>query len=197
MKKRTALIFSLVALSVVFSSIAFADVHVYKRNTGYYSAYYDSSIASYGYTSKFDWARSKWTAVSPNLYIGSTTTNDSTTDEYYVGTTAEEGLFGRTSFYYRSIFGNFPRNPDSDNWDYSVVSLYDNTFIARNLKTDTAIKNTATHEVGHSVGLEHTTSATNKASSVMTAGNDSLKDRTITTPSSYDLNNITTKWGSW
>lgn len=198
MNKLTKLIalFSLVALAAGAASVAYADVFAYKRGTGIYKAWYDSSVASYGYTGKFDWARSKWAGVSSKVSIGYQSTNDSTTDEYYVGTSSTAGLLGLTSPYVRHWYGNSYQDPDTGNWDYCVVSLYDNNLDAAGLKTDTNIKNTATHEVGHSIGLAHTTSSGNKAASIMTAGDDAAKDRSITTPSTYDTSNVTSKWGS-
>lgn len=195
MKKK--LILSLVALATVLSSIAYADTYNYgQRVTGTFSAWYDSSVASYGYTGKLDWARSKWTGVSSNVSIGYSSTNKSSTDEYYVGTSSTPHLYGHTAFYEKFLGVGVPQNPNTTDWDYAVISLYDNNLDADGLKNDTNIKNTATHEVGHSVALDHTTSAANKATSIMTEGSDPLRDRSITAPSTYDKNELKSVWGN-
>ncbi|AWB43694.1 hypothetical protein DCC85_05310 [Paenibacillus sp. CAA11] len=96
--------------------------------------------------------------------------------------------------YIHHWYGNSSTDPDSASWDYSVISIYDNNLDADGYKNDTNIKHTTTHEVGHSIGLAHTTDTYNKSTSLMTAGDEA--DRYINSPSAYDKNQLKSIWGN-
>ncbi|WP_425320352.1 matrixin family metalloprotease [Paenibacillus aquistagni] len=65
------------------------------------------------------------------------------------------------------------------------------------MPNDTNIKCVTTHEVGHSVGLAHTNvvNSTLKSQSIMTSGEDSFVNWNNTSPSSYDKDELLSKWG--
>ncbi|WP_374016968.1 hypothetical protein ABU162_22520 [Paenibacillus thiaminolyticus] len=95
-RKMLFLCLSAVILVITFSSIINADTFKKSRVEGIYNAWYDSSVSSYGYTGAIDAARKNWSDISSNVSIGYT--NDKTgysTDEVYVGTTAQADLLGR------------------------------------------------------------------------------------------------------
>ncbi|MFE0560676.1 hypothetical protein ABES58_23070 [Paenibacillus lautus] len=199
MKKRSKLIIStLIALSTIIAAIpnANATVFSYKRTTGIFNAYYDYSVAQYGYTSQFDWARSQWSGISSKVSIGKSSKQDKTTDMYFVDNISTSGVYGQVINYKNG--GSNTVDPNVGNWDYSVVILYDNNLASDGLKNDTNIKNSALHEVGHSLALAHTniSNSTERASSVMTAGTDTFKNRNITSPSTYDKGELKYKWGN-
>lgn len=190
--KKVAVILSL-GISLVFSSTVSADTYGTVRGTGGHSkAWYDSSVASYGFGSHYDHAIASWNGRNPNVSITKTTVRSgSSTDEYYVGTTSDPDLYGHTAFY-NSL--KIPVNQFIFNWNYCVVSLYYSTFKSKDLlKYPEIIKHTTTHEVGHTLGLTHTTASAYISTSLMTAGNTA--DRNINTPSAYDISELRSIWG--
>lgn len=198
MKKISKVIIpSLIALLVIITVIpsANATVFSYKRATGVFNAYYDDSVAAKGYTTQFDWARSKWSGISSKVSIGKTNNATTSTDQYYVGTTFVPKLYGETNFFKKT--GSYV-DPNISNWDYSAVVIYHNNLVKDGLDNDTNMKNTVTHEVGHSLGLAHTNEINNtlKAFSIMTDGSDSFKNRNVTSPSDYDEGELKYKWGN-
>lgn len=189
MKKLITLILAGVLMTVTTTIYATTFNHIHEGG-GKFSAYYDSSIASYGYTSHFDFARNSWAGISPNVAISKSSSRGSGIDEYYVGTSGTPHNYG-LSLPYRGVFGKGIRvSPTTSNWTYSVISVYDNNLQADGLKNSTNIRHTTTHELGHSLGLAHTADTSNQALSVMTEG--SLADRSINTPSAYDKNQLRT-----
>ncbi|RJG23080.1 matrixin family metalloprotease [Paenibacillus thiaminolyticus] len=193
-RKMLFLSLSAVILVITFSSITNADTFKKSRVEGIYNAWYDSSVSSYGYTGAIDAARKNWSDISSNVSIGYT--NDKTgysTDEVYVGTTAQADLLGRALPHVISWPINIPVDPDMFNWDYSVVSFYHNNFVSHNLNTFNLRKHIATHEFGHALGLAHTTGA-NQYNSIMKSGTN--EEETIFSPTSYDKGQLRDKWGN-
>lgn len=200
MKKKIALLAGLAAVSLLsLSSSANATVFGYARDLGgKFTAYYDSSVASFGYTSHLDFARNSWAGVSPNVSISkstkltSPTLNNGYQDKYYVGNSGTAHNYGLTLFY-TEVFGvGVPTDPEKKPWSFSNISIYDNNLKSDGLKNPTNIRHTTTHEVGHSLGLAHTDVESKKAASVMTKGDDPKLNRNINTPSDYDKNQLRT-----
>ncbi|WP_187644965.1 matrixin family metalloprotease [Paenibacillus terrae] len=188
---KSVMIISFICFLVVFVPSANATTfgHIHSQG-GKFGAYYDSSIASYGYTSHFDFARNAWAGISPNVAISKSNTKGYGIDEYYVGTSSTPHLYGLFTPY-NNVFGaGVPVDPSNSNWVYSVISVYDNNLNTDGYKNSTNIRHTTTHEVGHSLGLAHTEDASKKAASVMTAGSEA--NRSINTPSDYDKNQLRT-----
>lgn len=198
-KKTKVIIASLIALSAVATSIPSADATVFgktRNGGGQFSAWYDVSVSQKGYTSALDHARSQWSGISSNVQIGKTTTATTTTDQYYVGNTFDNDIFGRT-FHYKNG-GATDAEPNVSNWDHSHVVIYHENMVAANRNNDTHKKNVTVHEVGHSLGLAHTNeiNSTLRSQSVMTSGKDPFVNFTITTPSAYDKDELKYKWGN-
>lgn len=202
LKRKIIGLISLFSITATISiPTANADTFSYTRIAGgKFNAWYDSSVSSYGYTPHLDYSRGAWGNISSNVAIGSTTSpSGSSTDEIYVGTTATDGLFGLTVPYVVSWPSNIMAAPapgaaPNRNWDYAVISIYDNQLNAYGLKTWTGIIHTTTHEMGHSLALAHTTAAGQVGPSVMTAG--TYADRSVTNPNSYDQSELKSKWGN-
>jgi hypothetical protein len=185
----------LICLTVFPLSVS-ATYHSGGRSSATFSAYYDSSVASYGYTSHYDDGRNNWNALFvPGVAITKTVNNFSTADEYYVGTSSSVGQLGHAA-YYKRILGVVVPASTSDTWEYSVLSLYHN-----NVSTATTgsggtskpgltraeiVSSVTTHEIGHSLALAHSPTG---VSSVMTAN-----DITNFPPTSYDKSEIEAKW---
>ncbi|NQX47116.1 hypothetical protein HQN87_17435 [Paenibacillus tritici] len=188
---------SVLSASLLFSSIVSADTHKPRggNDHGHIQAWYDSSVSSYGYTGHFDHAVSTWNGRNANVSISKTLNNSGQVDRYYVGTTAELGLFGRTNWY-----NDLGINVDPDWFSYSrsVVSIYHNQLkdYQNGINfTSTRIRHTTAHEVGHSLGLAHTTSSAQLSTSLMTEGNNPSVNRNINTPSSYDISELRSLYG--
>ncbi|AIQ31227.1 hypothetical protein P40081_25975 [Paenibacillus sp. FSL P4-0081] len=196
MKKRTAA-FMVLSTSLLFSSVVSADTHSPRGGTdhGNVKVWYDYSIASYGFTSHYDHAISTWNGRNANVSISKTLNNSGQVDRYYVGTTTEPNLFGRTIFY--NDLG-IAVDPDWFSWSRSVVSAYYNQlhdYEGGVNFTAARIKHTTAHEVGHSLGLDHTTASAQVSTSLMTAGNHPSVNRDNNTPTSYDISELRSLYG--
>lgn len=193
-KKKISIAITALSLLLVVSSNVSADTFKKNRVNGIYSAWYDESVGSYGWTGAIDAARSNWSNISSKVSIGKTTDKTGySTDEIYVGNSSTPGLLGRAAPYVISWPANIPVNPDDFNWDYSRVSLYHNNLVDLDMNTYDLRKQTATHELGHALGLAHTTGG-NKDNSIMK--DTSNKYDTTYNPTSYDKSQLKLKWGN-
>lgn len=181
-------IFVLVALMLIVQS-AMATTFSGGQPDGKFNAFYDSSVSSYGYTPHYDAARAKWNATATSVNIGKTTSTSSYPDKYYVGTATNPPgscLLGQIAPYKLSG-GSVVSASSSDTWMYSTVAIYHNSMTeCVSMSYDEVVSN-ATHEVGHSLALAHTTGTT--SASVMYQGIQSIG------PTTYDKNEIIGKWG--
>jgi len=111
-------------------------------------------------------------------------------DKYYVGTATNppgKCNLGVQVPYKKNWLGSIVGASNSDTWLYSTVTIYHNS-MTDCVSMDYAEKvSNATHEVGHSLGLDHPSSGS--ASSVMQQGVQSIG------PTTYDKNDIIAKWG--
>lgn len=192
--KKIATALTVLSSILVFSSFATADTFSKKRLVGTYSAWYDSSVSSYGYTGSVDAARQHWGGISSKVSISKTTTSDgNSTDEVYVGTSSTADLLGRAIPFIISWPANIICNPNVFNWDYSVISFYHNNFVLAGINNANIRQHVAIHEFGHALGLAHTT-GTNSSNSIMKAATN--VNETIFTPTTYDKGQLTGKWGN-
>lgn len=177
-----------VAACVLVPSLVFANYWSGGRSSPVKTAYYDSSVSSYGYTPHFDEARNAW-SIPLKVNISKSSSNASTYDEYYVGSTAVVDRLGLMIPYKDSTKAPGLKEPatELEQWKYSVVSLYVNymTEFGYNDRVGVAV-----HEVGHSLSLSHTSAPYQSVMFYSTyAGNPIFK------PTSYDIGQLKTKWG--
>ncbi|WP_084065327.1 hypothetical protein [Paenibacillus stellifer] len=172
---------SLFLLFLIFDQTSSALWYSGGRSSAFFNAYYDSSVSSYGYTSAFDTARTRWNEVSSSVEVGKTTSSSGLPDKYFVGVTSNPAVIGTHVPY--NAYGQVVDN--NSLWAFSTVAIYDNT-MKLNQMTSTQISSNATHEVGHSLSQDHTTTS---ASSVMKQGIQSVG---VTT---YDAMSLISKWG--
>ncbi|WP_195573918.1 matrixin family metalloprotease [Paenibacillus sp. 1001270B_150601_E10] len=197
-KKTKVIIASLIALSAVATVIPSADATVFgktRNGGGQFSAWYDASVSQKGYTTYFDYARSQWSGISTKVSISTTTNPTTSTDQYYVSNSIVADRLGQCISMSKTT-GEV--DPNVKNWDYSMVYMFDNNIVLGGYNNDTNKKNTALHEVGHSLGLAHTNdiNSTLRSQSVMTDGSDTFRNRNITSPSTYDKGELKYKWGN-
>jgi hypothetical protein len=197
-KSKIILSLTFVIALLTFSSQALANYWNGSRSAGgNINAYYDSSVASYGYGPHYDQARANWNAVGNSKVSfakASSTSGYNNLDKYYVGTTSSTTTTGETIHYTNHWYGTSAETNWNNNYDFTTVVIYDNNLKAFNY-TYTMIVATASHELGHSVGLAHTgTSEGNVTAlpsgqySIMTQGN---KDYGIQT---YDVGELKKKF---
>ncbi|OME89932.1 hypothetical protein BK124_30005 [Paenibacillus amylolyticus] len=193
-RKKIAVALTVLSSVVLFSSFVSADVFPKKRLEGKYSAWYDSSVSSYGYTGSVDAGRQSWNGISSKVNIGKTTVKTgNSTDEVYVGTTTDAETLGQAMPYMISWPANIIAPPNLFNWDYSVISLYHNTISAGKMNTNDLRKSIVSHEFGHALGLAHTTGS-NASKSIMKPKSNSQE--TIFEPQTYDKAELKSKWGN-
>lgn len=156
------------------------------RKTAVFEAYYDASVANYGYRQTYDQAIANWNATSSKVSITKTTSTASLPDKYYVGNTTVPLLWGQISPYKKNLLGNIVVAKTTDTWLYSTVSIYHNNMYDYSF-TAAEIHSNATHEVGHTLSQAHP--PLDAKSSVMFQGRQSIK------PTSYDIASIQAKWG--
>lgn len=172
----------LVTLSVFSTSVS-ADYYSGTTSTGGHAkVIYSRSVATYGYTTIYDNAISRWNGISTKASVKKASASY-TTDTYYVGTTS---VADRTGL--MQAMG--PRGSVclDCTWTYTLVYLYDNN-MDKFEYTTTNRTATAVHEVGHSLKLDHTPSS--GSSSIMKQGRKSS-----TYPTTYDKGQLKAKWGN-
>lgn len=164
------------------SSLVRADYHPQGgRSTGKFNAYYDASVTTYGYTGIYDTARTSWNGISSTVSIGKTTSASGLPDKYYVGTSATVGLLGQAAYY------DANNNPVCPNClrAYTLVSSYANNLEGSSYSAKVS---NATHEIGHSLALAHTT--VTGINSVMYQGLQEIG------PQQYDKSQLKARWGN-
>lgn len=188
-RKRYAFILSLsISIISIIPSQANANIFISGgRLNGYQDAYFDWSVASYGYTSYLDDGIRAWNGITPKVLIGWTNTTTNYPDKYFVGDTDTANVCGMT-IPFKKVANDIVRAEPYENWLYSNISIYDNTIKKKNLSSNHIRYGVAAHEVGHSLALAHNTS-TNK--SIMTEV-ITLNDFP---PTQYDKSELISKWG--
>ncbi|MFD0698545.1 hypothetical protein ACFQZT_31205 [Paenibacillus sp. GCM10027628] len=187
---------SLILCSALVPISASATTWTGGRTSGIFTAYYDSSVSQYGYTSIFDEGKNNWGGISSKVAITYTSSNTSTSDEYYAGYSSIVGRLGYTQPYKTDSLGLHQMASTSETWTYCVVSLYDNNIKASkngsnpdgSLTRAQIVSSVTTHEIGHSLSLAHSPTGT---ASVMTAN-----DITNFPPNTYDKTDLKSKWGN-
>lgn len=182
-KKKIISIFSILSIVIIFaSSTSFATIFSGGRTSANFNAYYDSSVASFGYTNAYDAARADWNAASNSVNVGKTTSTSGNPDKYYVGNTSVTGLLGVQAGYNSSgqILGT------NETWTYSTVSIYHNQMEDYRMSFSEKISN-ATHEVGHTLSQAHPVTSQN---SVMKQGIQSIGVQ------DWDKGSLIAKWGN-
>jgi len=178
--------FLIVSLSAVifFGGVVQADTfNGGRKNNAKPSAFYDTSVSTYGYTSHYDAGRAYWNENS-NVNITRTFSVLNRPDIYYIDNTAVSGLYGRIYPYNSS---GVLVSPDSY-WDYTTVFMYDNQMRATGSNfTSSRVKYNAAHEVGHTIKMAHVPIPYN---SVMVQGWWNIP-ASIT---SYDSGEVNSKW---
>lgn len=170
--------------SLLFSSSASANYWSGSTSTGGHAKVnYASSVSSYGYTSIYDTAISRWNGISSKVSVKKASASY-TTDTYYVGTTSVADRTG-----YMQPMGARGSVCYDCTWTYTRVYLYDNNMDKFDYSTTNRTA-TAVHEVGHSLKLAHTPSSSS-SSSIMKQGRKSF-----TYPTSYDKGQLKNKWGN-
>jgi hypothetical protein len=182
-KKTLFTIVGFLSIIVIFaSSTSFATIFSGGRSSANFNAYYDSSVASYGYTNHYDTARADWSAASSKVNIGKTTSTSGSPDKYYVGTTSVVGLLG-VQTPYNSSGQNVGT---SSTWAYSTVAIYDNQMNDFGMSFSERVSN-ATHEVGHTLSQAHPVTSQN---SVMIQSIQSIGVQ------NWDRESLIAKWGN-
>lgn len=175
---------SVLAIGTSFlSTSASADYFLGGRtNNAMPYAWYDSSVANYGYTTNFDAGRNYWNSHS-KVDIKRAFSYSSSYDRYYIGNTSTSGLLGRIYPYNSS---GVEVSADS-NWSYVVVMMFDNQMRAQSTYSSSYINMNAAHEIGHSIKMAHAASVYN---SVMPQGWRAIPSSLT----SYDSGEVSKKW---
>ncbi|MFS0728393.1 matrixin family metalloprotease [Paenibacillus sp. 1P07SE] len=181
MKRKVKVSMASLALVTAFSlaSVTSADYNAGGRSSAQFNAWYDSSVASYGYTGIYDSARASWGGISSRVAVGKTTSSAGTPDKYYVGTTTDPELMGLASYF------NASGSPVCITCTraYTTVALYNN-----NLPNNYSYRlSAAIHEIGHSLSLAHTSNEL--TNSVMQPWLQNIGVQ------QYDMNQLKAKWG--
>ncbi|KOY83310.1 hypothetical protein I6G82_06060 [Lysinibacillus macroides] len=197
-KKRISINLFIIALLLLMSSVVSADTWFMHRSNKFNSiltAYYDSSVATYGYTSAYDDARARWGGISSDVSISKTTSTNNNPDKYYIGTTASPTLIGRMIPYTKTSTGFITEASVDDDWLYATVRMYYNNMNSFGMNYSQIVSN-AVHEIGHSLKLAHPGQGT-ESSTPVPSGQYSVMNQGIQSigPQSYDKNELIKKWG--
>lgn len=182
------IVLSFLAVST-FSQTANADHYPGGPTTGQRVAYYSDSITNYGYNSLFNRGRASWGNISTKVQILYTPTASTTSDRYYVGTTATPGLLGLMTPF-KNVNGQVREATISETWTYAAVSAYHNQIRDFGLSDDQIVAMVASHEIGHSLGLAHSPT---QVYTVMRGQPNVLYSNL---PTDYDKSELRRKWGN-
>lgn len=187
MKKKLILLTSFfLSTSLLISSVSNAAYFIGGRESGWFSAYYTNSVATYGYTNHYDTARTSWANITTKVNVGKVSSDTGTPDKYYIGTTSSTNLLGQNVFYKKSG-STFVVANTYETWAYATVSMYHNTMRDIWDMTQSQIISNATHEVGHSISLAHPPDSDNR-SRVMRQGIQSIG------PQAADKESLIYRW---
>lgn len=177
----TLLCFLVISLNLVPVFNAATPTFRYNLSGGVSNVYYwfDSSVNS-TYQANFNSAANNWiyTGYGYNpIYMYKSSSNTSTKIDVYTESKSKVTYSGYTMFYVK----NSAVNPNSSNWHWSKIML--NKYYLNSYST---AKRTGviTHEIGHALGLDHST----YISSIM-YGYDS-RTNTKVTKDAHDAINI-------
>lgn len=172
-------------LSFLFLDSGNAKADLFSGTRAFYGVKYTSSVytnftvngTSYSYAKVFDAAREEWQGHSG---ISIPKTEHGFADKYYVGSTSDPDTTGEI----RPVNGYGDYTSLNSNWTYVNVYLYGNNMNKFNYTYSNRFA-TATHEVGHSLKLAHTTA---DDTSVMIQGRKWYGAQT------YDYKELERKW---
>lgn len=174
----------ILAASLCFSSLSFAESFVGGRTSAQVSYYLDDSVLQYGYGPHLSYAANAWNYITPAVSL-TVSQNSKNADIYMVGNSAIDGLLGAYVPYTKGFLGKPKVANEWDTWQFSALVLYHNNMQAKGLTFQQRISN-AIHEIGHSLGLAHPSQS---VPSVMKQGISDLL------PTSYDRFELINKWG--
>jgi len=187
-KKIIIIALSLVPLSLsIIPSDADAVRYSGGRSTATNDVWYSDSVSSYGYVAAYDEARFRWNETSSKVNLRRVLSSSGTPDKYYVGVTSIAYRFGFYTPYKLSSSGGYVEANHNDTWAFSNVSIYYNNMERAGFEPDQVISN-AGHEIGHSIGLDHTPS--DGPNSIMKSGIQNIG------PTTYDISEIRLKRGN-
>lgn len=155
-----------------------------------YTAYYDPSIANYGYTGAFDNGRASWNGISSKVAVDKSTSYNDANDFYLVSGADRRPIGGETLAVVRDANGNFVAGNIDQTWHHAQITMYHGSYV--NLFSDTALRATrirqgVTHEIGHSLKQDHDSQPV--GTSIMRSDGDASG---VTT---YNRNELIRKWG--
>lgn len=159
------------------------------------AAYYNSSVANYGYTGAFDAARTAWSGISSKVNIAKSTTFVNTNDTYIVDGAADPDAYGRVFPYKSNGSGGFITATVDESWHHANLAIYNGSIAQDYPGLDSEKRQTVLHEVGHTIKMAHTTETT-ASNSVMYGGKaDGNGTRSSFSVTAYDRGEVIQKWG--
>ncbi|WP_142296439.1 zinc metalloprotease [Lottiidibacillus patelloidae] len=164
-----------------------------RNGLGTHTAWYDSSIAAYGYTYHFDAARTYWNYNSSKVHISKNTgSHKKYQDRYYVANSEVKDLIGLAAYYQYTWFSS-ENVGSNDYWDYCEIVIYENNMRASSNYSSNAVKMNIAHEIGHTLKMGHAPMyyGANYYDSVMNKGFYPIYSSTT----DYDRQELYFKWG--
>lgn len=189
------------AIFFIFSSIASANYfNNTRKGNGFHYAWYDPSVAQYGYTTHFNDGRNYWNQ-SPEIGIGLSNTYKKWDDKYIIANSSVAGLYGQiyVAKYVIDSSGTYATYGQDewkdDYWDFCNVIMYDNTMKFTENWTRSYVSYNAVHEIGHSIMMAHESlsndSVMRQGWRVIPGGSGNIK---IT---DYDKTDVYNKWKNY
>lgn len=192
-KKTFGTLLAVAALMVPLAHVSYANSCGGNRSSGaIFSIYYDSSVASYGYTAHLDEGYKAWNGISSNVKLSKTTSTSGYPDKYYIGNTSDPVAAGQTYAWKKDFWGTWVKLTDKEwnntNFEFCTVSLYDNNFKKSNYSYAN-IRKAACHEVGHTLSQLHPPKDILGVKSVM------LQGKSTRMVQKWDKESLIGKWG--